>query len=106
MRAIAVIVVLLAGVIAAAQSKSKESALRKILDDEITTWKQGDTDGYSEHFAADGTFTNVMGMFLPGGRHSMTVTRSFLRGRSAALSYGSKSYRYGFSHLTLPSARP
>ena len=80
MRAIAVIVVLLAGVIAAAQSKSKESALRKILDDEITTWKQGDTDGYSEHFAADGTFTNVMGMFLPGGRHSMTVTRSFLRG--------------------------
>jgi uncharacterized protein (TIGR02246 family) len=27
---------------------------------------RGDTDGYSEHFAADGTFTNVMGMFFTG----------------------------------------
>jgi uncharacterized protein (TIGR02246 family) len=66
MKAVAVIVVLLAGVIAAAQSEPDEGALRKILDDEITTWNQGDTDGYSEHFAADGTFTNVMGMFFTG----------------------------------------
>jgi len=66
MKASAVIVVLLAGVIAAAQSKPDEGALRKILDDEITTWNQGDTNGYSEHFAADGTFTNVMGMFFTG----------------------------------------
>ena len=66
MKAIAIIIVLLAGVIAAAQSKPDEDAIRKILDDEIATWNQGDTDGYSKHFAADGTFTNVMGMFFTG----------------------------------------
>jgi len=66
MKAIAIVIVLLAGVIAVAQSKPDEGAIRKILDDEITTWKQGDTDGYSKHFAADGTFTNVMGMFFTG----------------------------------------
>jgi len=66
MKAIALIIVLLAGVIAAAQSKPDEGAIRKILDDEISTWNQGDTDGYSRHFAADGTFTNVMGMFFTG----------------------------------------
>jgi uncharacterized protein (TIGR02246 family) len=66
MKAITVIVMLLVGVTAAAQTKPDESALRKILDDEVTTWNQGNTDGYSEHFAADGTFTNVMGMFFTG----------------------------------------
>ena len=66
MKAIAIVIVLLAGVIAAAQSKPDEDAVRKILDDEIVTWKQGDTDGYSKHFAADGTFTNVMGMLFTG----------------------------------------
>src|SRR5437868_9941241 len=66
MNAIAIIIVLLAGVIAAAQSKPDEGAIRKILDDEITTWNRGDTDGYAKHFAVDGTFTNVMGMFFTG----------------------------------------
>jgi uncharacterized protein (TIGR02246 family) len=65
MKTIAIITVLLAGVIAAAQSKPDEG-IRKILDDEITAWNQGDTDGYSKHFANDGTFTNVMGMFFAG----------------------------------------
>jgi len=65
MRAIAIIIVLLAAVIAAAQSKPDE-AIRAILDDEITTWNHGDTDGYSKHFAPDGTFTNVIGMFFTG----------------------------------------
>jgi uncharacterized protein (TIGR02246 family) len=66
MKAIAIAIVLLAGVIAAAQSKPDEDAIRSILDDEITTWNGGDTDGYSRHFAADGTFTNVRGMFFVG----------------------------------------
>jgi uncharacterized protein (TIGR02246 family) len=38
----------------------------EILDNEIAAWNQGDTDGYSKHFAADGTFTNVPGMFFTG----------------------------------------
>jgi uncharacterized protein (TIGR02246 family) len=66
MKFITIAIVLLAGVVAAAQSKPDENAIRRILDDEIITWNQGDTDGYSKHFAADGTFTNVMGMFFTG----------------------------------------
>ena len=65
MKAIAIIV-LLAGVMAAAQSKPDEVAIRKILSDENTTWNQGDTDAYSRHFAVDGTFTNVRGAFYAG----------------------------------------
>ena len=63
---IAIVIVLLAVAVAAAQSKPDEDAIRSILDDEIATWNQGDTDGYSKHFAADGTFTNVPGMFFAG----------------------------------------
>ena len=66
MKAIGIVIVLLARVVAAAQSRPDENAIRRILDDEITTWNQGDTDGYSKYFAADGTFTNVMGMFFTG----------------------------------------
>jgi len=82
MKAIAIVIVLMAGV-AAAQSKTDEDAIRRILDDEITTWKQGDTDGYSRHFATDGTFTNVMGMFFTGrqafrDRHEFIFKGPFL----------------------------
>jgi uncharacterized protein (TIGR02246 family) len=68
MRAIAIVILFLAGLTAAAQSKSDEDAIRSILDNEVTTWNQGDADGYSRHFAADGTFTNVRGMFYTGQR--------------------------------------
>ena len=51
---------------AAAQSKSDEDAIYRILDNEIPTWNQGDADEYSKHFAADGTFTNVRGQFFNG----------------------------------------
>jgi hypothetical protein len=63
MKAIAIAIMRFAGATAVAQSKPDEDAIRKILDDEITTWDQRDTDGYSSHFAADGTFTNVRGAF-------------------------------------------
>ena len=66
MKAATILIVLLAGVFATAQSKPDEDAIRKILDEEISTWNQGDTDGYSRHFATDGTFTNVPGMFFTG----------------------------------------
>jgi hypothetical protein len=39
MRAIAMITLLLAGTVGAAQSKPDENAIHKILDDEITTWE-------------------------------------------------------------------
>ena len=49
-----------------AQTKPDETAIRKILEEEVTTWNRGDTDGYSRHFATEGTFTNVQGMFFTG----------------------------------------
>jgi uncharacterized protein (TIGR02246 family) len=83
MKAFAIAIVLLAGVVAAAQSKPAENAIRGILDQEITTWAHGDADGYSKHLAADGTFTNVMGMFYTGqkafrDRHEVIFKGPFL----------------------------
>jgi len=66
MKAVAVFVLLLVASMAAAQTAPDEGAIRTILNEEITTWNQGDTDGYSKHFASDGTFTNVPGMFFTG----------------------------------------
>jgi len=66
MKALSIALLFLAGLAAAAQSKPDEEAIRGILDEEITTWNQGDADGYARHFAADGTFTNVRGMFFTG----------------------------------------
>jgi uncharacterized protein (TIGR02246 family) len=61
----AILVVLSVGAIRA-QNNPDETAIRQILDSEVTTWNKGDTDGYSSHFAADGTFTNIRGMFFTG----------------------------------------
>ena len=49
-----------------AQTKPDETAIRKILEEEVTTWNRSDADGYSRHFATEGTFTNVQGMFFTG----------------------------------------
>ena len=40
MKGIAIAALFLAGVMAAAQSSSDEKAIRKILDDEVTTWNR------------------------------------------------------------------
>src|SRR5437763_1849396 len=104
MRVIAIITALLAGAIAAAQSKPDEG-IRKILDDEITTWNQGDTDDIPSTSLRMGRSRTSWECFLPDGRHSVTGTKSFSRDRSAALRYNLKSYRYGSSRRTLRSAR-
>jgi uncharacterized protein (TIGR02246 family) len=61
----AILVVLSVGAIRA-QNNPDETAIRQILDSEVTTWNKGDTEGYSRHFAADGSFTNIRGMFFTG----------------------------------------
>jgi len=43
-----------------------EATIRNILQEEVATWNKGDADGYSRHFAADVTFTNIQGMFFTG----------------------------------------
>lgn len=47
------------------------------------SWNQGDPDGYSKHFAEDGTFTNVRGRFFTGrqayrDRHEVIFKGPFL----------------------------
>jgi uncharacterized protein (TIGR02246 family) len=49
-----------------AQTPADEAAIRKIIQDEITTWNKGDAVGYSKDFARDGTFTNIRGQFFTG----------------------------------------
>jgi uncharacterized protein (TIGR02246 family) len=41
-------------------------AIRKIIQDEVAAWNQGDAAAYSRQFAADGTFTNIRGQFFVG----------------------------------------
>ena len=43
-----------------------EIAIRKIIQDEVAAWNQGDAAAYSRQFAADGTFTNIRGQFFTG----------------------------------------
>jgi uncharacterized protein (TIGR02246 family) len=50
----------------AAQTPSDQAAVRKIVQDEITTWNKGDAVGYSKDFATRGTFTNIRGQFFTG----------------------------------------
>jgi uncharacterized protein (TIGR02246 family) len=51
---------------AAAQGKPDEAAIRNILQEEVAAWNMGDAQAYSQHFAADCTFTNILGMFFTG----------------------------------------
>jgi uncharacterized protein (TIGR02246 family) len=59
-------VVLLTTVAANSQASPDETAVRNIIQEEITAWNSGDAAAYSRHFAADGTFTNIRGQFFTG----------------------------------------
>jgi uncharacterized protein (TIGR02246 family) len=60
-------VILLVAILAlASQASTDETAIRNIIQEEITAWNAGDAVAYSRHFAADGTFTNVRGQFFTG----------------------------------------
>jgi uncharacterized protein (TIGR02246 family) len=47
-------------------SVPSDTAIRDIIKSEDAAWNKGDSDAYSAHFAADGTFTNILGMFFTG----------------------------------------
>jgi uncharacterized protein (TIGR02246 family) len=66
MKIVMILTMLLAATISWAQSDAEEAAIRKILDEEVAAWNKGDADAYSRHFAPDGTFTNLLGMFFQG----------------------------------------
>lgn len=49
-----------------ADSKGAEAEIRALLHAQEVAWNQGDADGYSAHFAEDGTFTNIRGTRFSG----------------------------------------
>jgi len=58
--------VLVAAIAAHPQAPPDETAVRNIIQEEITAWNSADAAAYSRHFAADGTFTNIRGQFFTG----------------------------------------
>jgi uncharacterized protein (TIGR02246 family) len=61
-----ILTTMLVGTISWAQNGTDEAAIRDILKEEVAAWNKGDADAYSRHFAEDGTFTNLLGMFFQG----------------------------------------
>jgi uncharacterized protein (TIGR02246 family) len=49
-----------------AQQSADSMAIQTILQEEISSWNAGDAQVYSSHFAENGTFTNILGMFFTG----------------------------------------
>lgn len=66
MKTTLILAMLLFAMASAAQGKPDEVAIRNILQEEVATWNKGDAQAYSQHFAKEGTFTNILGMFFTG----------------------------------------
>lgn len=41
-------------------------AILNILNEQVAAWNRGDAEAYARHFAPEGTFTNILGMFFIG----------------------------------------
>jgi uncharacterized protein (TIGR02246 family) len=65
----------------AGQGKRDEAAIRNILQEEAAAWNKGDAQAYSQHFAADGTFTNILGMFFTGHQAFLDRHEEIFKGR-------------------------
>ena len=48
------------------QNPTDDAAIRKIVQDEVTAWNNADAVAYGEHFANEGTFTNILGAYYKG----------------------------------------
>jgi len=49
-----------------AQQNADSMMIQTILQEEVSSWNSGDAQVYSKHFAENGTFTNIRGMFFTG----------------------------------------
>ncbi|GAB3716282.1 hypothetical protein GCM10027592_57430 [Spirosoma flavus] len=49
-----------------AQNATDSVSIQAILQQEDQAWNKGDASAYSQPFSADGTFTNIGGMFFRG----------------------------------------
>jgi uncharacterized protein (TIGR02246 family) len=66
MKCLLFVVALVATVAATPQTSPDETAVRNIVQEEITAGNSGDAAVYTRHFAADGTFSNIRGEFFTG----------------------------------------
>ena len=48
------------------QYKEEEAQIRAIVQSESDAWNRGDAEAFGAHYAADGSFTNVIGQQLYG----------------------------------------
>ena len=64
-----------------AQSKSDTTAIQNILQEEVVAWNNGDAKTYSKHFAEEGTFTNILGMFFKGYKAFLERHEEIFKGR-------------------------
>ena len=51
------------------QNASDTSVILNVIQEETISWNKGDAETYSRHFAEDGTFTNIVGMFSIGHKN-------------------------------------
>lgn len=66
--------------IISAQSKADTIAIQNILQDETNFWNKGDAKGYSQNFAVDGTFTNILGLYFTGHENFMIRHEEIFKG--------------------------
>ena len=90
-----ILTTMLVGTISGAQNGADEAAIRDILKEEVAAWNKGDANAYSRHFAEDGTFTNLLGMFFQG--------REAFRERHEQIFHG--AYRGSTKQLDIVSLR-
>ncbi|MFI5187217.1 MAG: SgcJ/EcaC family oxidoreductase [Chitinophagales bacterium] len=67
--------------IALSQSKLDTTSIQNILREEVVAWNNGDATAYSKHFAEDGTFTNILGMFFTGHKAFLDRHEEIFKGR-------------------------
>jgi uncharacterized protein (TIGR02246 family) len=76
-----VVILLLFATILRPQNKSDTAAIQNILKEEVLSWNSGDAITYSKHFAEDGTFTNILGMFFTGHKAFLERHEEIFKGR-------------------------
>ena len=66
MKLIFAIGLLLVSSVLCAAPGNDEAAIRKLIQEQVAAWNAGDATAFARHFATDGTFTNLLGMYFTG----------------------------------------
>lgn len=76
-------VLMLSATTTMAQHNADSTAIQTILREEVTSWNSGDAATYSDHFAENGTFTNIRGMFFTGHQQFLDRHADIFKGMFA-----------------------